>query len=147
MEINKIKKAAEIAKAKTSDKRWINAINRAVEGVENGWIITELVDGIMVTTENGTYHANGVCQCKAYNLGQPCKHRALYRLIQIASEIEEVAPVATDERETLIQEITTTWNEKFPHDDLARDLMARFGVNTLTYLNNFYLRAVFNAIS
>ena len=91
MEINKIKKAAEIAKSKTNDKRWINAIDKAVAGVESGWwIITELAHGVAVTTECGnTYFANGVCQCKAFANGQACKHRALARLIEIASQIEE----------------------------------------------------------
>jgi hypothetical protein len=43
MEINKIKKAAEIAKTRTNDKRWLAAIDKAVAGVESGWwIITEL---------------------------------------------------------------------------------------------------------
>jgi hypothetical protein len=94
MEINKIKQAAEIAKTRTSDKRWIAAIDKAVAGVENGWIVTELAHGIMVTTEAGTYLANGACQCKAFAHGQACKHRALARLVEIASTIEETTPAA-----------------------------------------------------
>lgn len=95
MEINKIKAAAKIAKAKTSDRRWINAIDKAVAGVESGWwIITELSGCLAITTETGkTYFANGACQCKAFENGQPCKHRALARLVEIARELkEETAP-------------------------------------------------------
>jgi len=93
MEINKIKRAAEIAKTRTSDKRWIAAIDKAVAGVESGWwIITELAHCVAITTETGhTYFANGSCQCKAFANGQACKHRALARLVEIANEIEESA--------------------------------------------------------
>jgi hypothetical protein len=95
MEINKIKQAAEIAKTRTNDKRWLAAIDKAVAGVESGWwIITELRNCLAITTETGkTYFANGECQCEAYRRSTACKHRALYRLYQIAQE--EVADVAT----------------------------------------------------
>lgn len=90
MEINKAKLEAIVktAKAKTSDRRWLNAITRAVEGLTSGaWIVTELSNAIAVTTESGeTYFANGVCQCKAFELGQPCKHRAAARLIELYEE-------------------------------------------------------------
>jgi hypothetical protein len=89
MQINKIKMAAEIAKAKTTDKRWLKAIDAAVAGVESGWIVTELVDGCLITTENGTYKANGICSCRAFEFGQACKHRALARLIDIARELPQ----------------------------------------------------------
>ena len=94
--MHKIKRAAEIAKTRTNNKRWIAAIDKAVAGVESGnWIITELAHGIAVTTESGeTYFVSGACRCKAFANGQPCKHRALARLIEIAREIEETAPVA-----------------------------------------------------
>ncbi len=144
MQINKIKAAAEIAKTKTSDKRWIAAIDKAVAGVESGnWIVTELANGIMVTTESGeTYHANGVCSCRAYEFGQACKHRALARLIEIASTIEETAPeavslvaeVAFSSRENLIVEITNIWPRVEPTVHLADALVARFGKNQLSML-------------
>jgi hypothetical protein len=78
----------ETAKAKTTDRRWINAIDKAVAGVVSGWwLVTELRDCVAITTETGqTYFANGVCQCRAYELGQPCKHRALARLIELYNE-------------------------------------------------------------
>jgi hypothetical protein len=91
MAINIIE-AAKVAKAKTNDKRWQNAIDKAVAGVTSGqWIVTELHDGIMVTTDSGeTYRVNGHCTCRAAQLGQPCKHIALRRLLEIAAT--ETAP-------------------------------------------------------
>src|SRR5262245_18475631 len=84
MNILKIKQAAEIAKSRTNDKRWLSAIDRAVAGVESGWwIVTELQNCLAITTETGRkYFANGVCQCEAYHRSQACKHRSLYRLYE-----------------------------------------------------------------
>jgi hypothetical protein len=45
--IQKFNEVAEAAKARTSDKRWQNAIDKAVAGVTSGWwVITELHDGV-----------------------------------------------------------------------------------------------------
>ena len=81
-------KVVEAAKAKTNDRRWPNAIDKSAAGILGGaWIITELAEGIMVTTESGeTYRANGVCQCKAFDNGQACKHRAAARLIALYND-------------------------------------------------------------
>jgi hypothetical protein len=77
------------AKAKAaSNSRWLSAINRAVEGLQGGWIVTELADCLMVTTESGeSYHANGVCQCKAASFGQICRHRIAARLVNRYNEM------------------------------------------------------------
>src|SRR5262245_30989785 len=98
MEINKAKleRVVETAKAKAAgNKRWLAAIDKAVDGLlGNAWIVTELVEGLLITTESGeTYHANGACQCKAYQVGQACKHRAAARLVAMMNE--EAAPVAS----------------------------------------------------
>jgi hypothetical protein len=157
MNILKIKQAAEIAKSKTSDKRWLAAIDKAVAGVESGWwIITELAGCLAITTETGnTYFANGVCQCEAYRRSEACKHRALYRLYAIANEIEETAPeavslasdVATSSRENLIAEIKNIWPRFAPGLPLAVELMARFGVNKIEMLDYDCLRRVRLAIA
>ena len=89
MAINIIE-AAKIAKARTTDKRWLNAIDRAVEGAST-WIVTELHDCLLITSDSGeTYRVNGSCNCRAGQLGQPCKHLALRRLREIAAT--EMAP-------------------------------------------------------
>lgn len=90
MEINiqKFNEVASAAKASINDKRWQAAVDKAVAGIVSGWwIVTELHDGVLVTTETGnSYHANGICSCEAFNNGQPCKHRALARLLTIYHE-------------------------------------------------------------
>src|SRR5215813_15331383 len=110
---DQFRKVAIEAKTKTSDPRWLSAIDKAVAGVTSGWwIITELADCVAVTTESGkTYFANGSCQCKAYELGQPCKHRALARLLDLYHEEENVTRAVS--REELMADIETTWARKF----------------------------------
>ncbi len=160
MNILKIKQAAEIAKSRTSDRRWLAAIDKAVAGVESGWwIITELADCLAITTETGnTYFANGVCQCAAYVQGgkSACKHRALYRLYEIARELpEETAPeavsleadVASSSRENLIAEIKNIWPRFAPGLPIETELMARFGVNRISMLDDDMLRRVRLAIA
>jgi hypothetical protein len=127
--------------------------------------VTELSDHILVTTENGTYHANGVCQCKAYTQGgkAACKHRALYRLIQIAHEteaaekaavrcdaiIEDIKAIADDvaatPRKQLIVEIKACWPKTWP--PIGVELMARFHRNQLEMLDDDSLRRVRLAIA
>lgn len=90
LDTQKFNSVAEAAKAKTNDKRWKNAIDKAQAGVVSGWwIITELHDGLMVTTETGqTYRVNGHCSCRAAVLGQPCKHIALRRLLDLYNALQ-----------------------------------------------------------
>lgn len=152
METNKIKQAAEIAKTKTSDKRWINAIDKAVAGVENGWIVTYETHGIMVTTENGTYRANGSCQCKAFAVGQACKHRALARLVEIADGLKdeptraERQAQAVQAKAELIAEIKTTFAAKFPGYSLTATVNKLVGPYTVEMLAIPLLRRVLAAI-
>src|SRR5215470_2450366 len=120
LDITKFNKVVETSKAKISDKRWQNAIDKAQAGIVSGWwIVTELHDSVAITTESGqTYFANGTCSCPAYNNGQPCKHRALARLIDLYHE-EEKSSVTTKvteapSRESLISSIKSTWGTKFP---------------------------------
>lgn len=93
-EASKLAAVVAIAKSKTNDRRWLNAIDRAAEGLISGaWIVTELANGIAVTTESGkTYFANGACGCKAYHNGQPCKHRTAARLIEMYNAAPEPKP-------------------------------------------------------
>jgi len=85
---SRLNEVAKAAKSKTNDKRWLAAIDNAVAGLVSGWwIVTELHNSVAVTTETGkTYFANGVCQCEAFRRNQPCKHRALARLIERYNE-------------------------------------------------------------
>ncbi len=90
---NKLERVVAEARAKAANSpRWLNAIDKAVDGLLGAWIVTELVEGLLITTENGTYHANGACQCKSYEFGKPCSHRAAAQLVK---RMDEVATPAT----------------------------------------------------
>jgi len=148
LDITKFNTVVEMAKTRTSDRRWLSAIDKAVAGVTSGWwVITELADCVAITTESGqTYFANGSCQCKAYELGQPCKHRALARLLDLYHEEEKssVTTKATEgpSRESLISSIKSTWGTKFPGESLADELLARFRVNYLEALSLDFLMVI-----
>src|SRR5262249_7490120 len=147
MKFNEVKltRVANAAKAKTTNKRWLAAIDKAAAGLLGNWIVTQLAHSVAITTETGQpYFANGSCQCKAYALGTPCKHRAAARLIEIYNE---TADVAVSEREALIAEIGATWLAKFPGESLADNLMSRFRVNTLALLNVDFLRRILDVIA
>src|SRR5262249_33966017 len=141
---DKLQRVASAAKARTTNKRWQAAIDKAVAGLLGGWIVTELQHSVAITTDGGTYFANGSCQCKAFALGMPCKHRAAARLIEIYNETVDVA---VSERDELIAEIGATWLAKFPGESLADNLMARFRCNSLAMLNTDFLRRVLDAIA
>lgn len=66
-------------------RRWVAAISRAVAGLLNGWIVTELRDGAIVTTESGhPYRVIGArCNCAAGQMDRPCKHRSAVRLLAL----------------------------------------------------------------
>jgi hypothetical protein len=157
IDIQKFKATAEAAKAKTTDKRWRAAIDKAVAGVESGWwVITELADCVAITTETGeTYFANGRCQCEAFRRNQPCKHRTAARLIELYNERMAARRVATAtvlsnaasacpqvERAALIASIEATWSRKHQHEHLADALISRFGCNKLEMLNIDFLRRI-----
>ena len=93
----KLNAAAEVAKAKTANKRWINAINAAVKGLTSGkWIVTELANCLVITTETSekTYRVTEkICQCESFFHDQPCRHRAAVRLIAMM-ETADKAPVS-----------------------------------------------------
>ena len=66
-------------------KRWVNAIAKAVVMIEENPFIEWQADSrsllIMSETSGNIYSANGVCGCRAFEQGQPCKHRAAARLV------------------------------------------------------------------
>ena len=67
-------------------KRWISAIAKAVAEIESNPFMTYDHDShsllILSETSGQIYTANGTCQCKAFEQGYPCRHRAAARLIQ-----------------------------------------------------------------
>ena len=75
---------AEINPNQANGKRWINAIAKAAAEIETNPFMTYNFAShsllMMSKTSNETYTANGTCQCKAFEQGFPCKHRAAARV-------------------------------------------------------------------
>lgn len=87
LNINENKLAEIVGAALASvggSKRWTNAIMRAEELLTGGNPYIHFTgDALVMLSESGEiYTANGVCQCKAYKGGSPCKHRAAYKLVK-----------------------------------------------------------------
>ena len=76
-------------------KRWINAIAKAAFEIEENGVFMTWLDGsqsllIWSQKSNNIYTANGVCQCRAFEQGSPCFHRAAARLVRLYMETENV---------------------------------------------------------
>lgn len=86
--------------------RWQNAIKKAVVQIEeNGTFMEydETENYLLIWSQgsNEIYSANGICQCKAFEQGFPCFHRAAARLVRNYLELPEnknpAFPVKADE--------------------------------------------------
>ena len=82
-------------------KRWINAIAKAVVEIEeNGVFMTwqEADKSLLIWSQksNSIYTSNGICQCRAFEQGSPCFHRAAARLVRLYTEAENVPVPAED---------------------------------------------------
>jgi hypothetical protein len=148
----KFNSIVEAAKAKTNDPKWLRAITKAAAGILSGeLIVTTLAHGALVTTANGTYAANGHCNCEAARRGHTqCYHRAAARLMdlyetEVAALATFTADVAATPRQHLLIEIVNVWPKTWP--PLAVELMARFRVNQLEMLDDDMLRRVRLAIA
>src|SRR5262249_55375648 len=126
MQINKVQFAqvVETAKAKAANSpAWVRAIERAAEGILSGeLIVTTLAHGALVTSANGSYMANGSCACRAAQYGhKECYHRAAARLVERYEAASAASPA--DERSSLIADIKSVWQRKYPGESLADNLM------------------------
>jgi hypothetical protein len=81
---------AKINPNAANGKRWINAIAKAVIEIENNPFMSFDARShsllMMSNASNKIYTANGTCQCRAFENGYPCKHRAAARLCAIYVE-------------------------------------------------------------
>jgi hypothetical protein len=82
--------------------RWINAISKAAAEIEeNGVFMTWQEDdqSLLIWSQktNNIYTANGVCQCRAFEQGSACFHRAAARLVRLYLETAQAASVQTEE--------------------------------------------------
>jgi hypothetical protein len=148
----KFNSIVEAAKAKTNDPKWTRAIEKAAKAILSGeLIVTTLAHGALVTSSNGTYSANGHCNCEAARKGHSqCYHRAAARLMdlyetEMAQAVSFVADVIATPRRQLIVEIKACWPKSWP--PLADELMRRFHCNRLDYLDDGALCAVRLAIA
>src|SRR5262245_35219624 len=94
---SRLNAAIETARTKAAGNRAVlNAIDKAAAGLRGAWIVTELHDGLLITSDSGeSYHANGTCGCAAYRNGMVCKHRVAYRIVSIYHETPEPKPEPT----------------------------------------------------
>jgi hypothetical protein len=71
----------------SGNRRWETAIVKAKIQLETNPYLHFDGQSLLILSPSGEiYTANGVCQCKAYESGQPCWHRAAARLVQRYNE-------------------------------------------------------------
>ena len=149
----KFNQIVEAAKAKTNDPKWTRAIEKAAKAILSGeLIVTTLAHGALITTANGTYAANGVCNCEAARRGHTqCYHRAAARLMDLYETAPEAVSLAEDvaksPRQHIIAEIENIWPRFAPGLPLYTELLARFGKSELNMLDDDSLRRVRLAIA
>ncbi len=101
-------------------KRWINAIAKATAEIEeNGVFMTwqEEDHSLIIWSQksNNIYTANGSCQCRAFEQGSPCFHRAAARLVRLYLEAENgQRPTSIDVGVTQAEEIPYLKNTNEP---------------------------------
>lgn len=78
-----IQQVAQAAFNKTNDRRWQSAIAKAKLQLEENPFMHFDGHALLILSPSGEiYQANGTCQCKAYEHGFPCWHRAAARLVE-----------------------------------------------------------------
>jgi hypothetical protein len=88
IDTNRMQQVVETAlQAVQNNKRWTNAVVRAAVEMEVNDFMSWNGHALVIWSKsNEVYEANGTCQCKAYEKGQPCWHRAAARLVQRYNE-------------------------------------------------------------
>lgn len=71
----------------SNNRRWQTAITKAEKQIESNPFVHFDGSRLIVLSDSGAiYEVENGCQCKAFKSGQPCWHRAAYRLMQRYSE-------------------------------------------------------------
>ena len=85
---DRIQTVAQEAFDKVSgNRRWETAIVKAKIQLETNPYMHFNGQSLLILSPSGEiYTANGSCQCRAYESGQPCWHRAAARLIKRYNE-------------------------------------------------------------
>ena len=91
-----IEKVAIAVENERNARRWVNAITKAAEQIEeHSEFMTWQDDHLLIwSTSNEIYTANDACQCKAYAEGEPCWHRAAARLVRLYTEAQAASKAA-----------------------------------------------------
>jgi hypothetical protein len=70
-----------------NSRRWQTAIGKAKLQIESNPYLHLDGDALLILSpSNEIYRANGTCQCKAFEKGFPCWHRAAARLVKRYNE-------------------------------------------------------------
>ena len=73
---------AATAQGGKHSRRWQTAIAKAKQQLESNPFLHFDGDALLILSDsNEIYSANGTCQCKAFEFGKPCWHRAAARLV------------------------------------------------------------------
>lgn len=85
---NRMQQVAQEAFDKVSgNRRWETAIAKVKAQLETNPYMHLDGQSLLILSPSGEiYTANGTCQCKAFERGQPCWHRAAARLIERYNE-------------------------------------------------------------
>lgn len=88
IDTNDMNKVIQLAFDKAQgSKRWQTAIAKAAMQIEeNPFLHFDGQSLLILSPSNEIYSANGTCQCKAYQKGFPCWHRAAARLVERYNE-------------------------------------------------------------
>jgi hypothetical protein len=85
---NRMQQVIQEAFGKVADsRRWQTAIVKAKQQIEENPYLHFDGRALLILSPSGEiYSANGSCQCKAYQQGHPCWHRAAARLVKRYNE-------------------------------------------------------------
>lgn len=85
---DKMQRVAQAAFDKVSgNRRWETAIAKAKAQLEeNPYIHFDGHSLLILSSSDEIYSANGTCQCRAFQRGLPCWHRAAARLVERYNE-------------------------------------------------------------
>ncbi len=81
---DRMKQVIQAAFNKASgDRRWEMAIVKAKQQIEDNPFMHYDGHALLILSPSAEiYSVNGTCQCKAFQNGQPCWHRAAARIVQ-----------------------------------------------------------------
>lgn len=89
--------------------RWIVAIGRALVELESNPWLERGDHGLIIGSPSGAvYSSNGICQCRAFEFGHPCWHRAAARLTRLCDEREAAAAQLAEKVINVVDETRIT---------------------------------------